>query len=429
MKKASEVTACFVDHGLFLPLAEKLAEKFKRVFYYCPWEEGFSTLRKGAIGDGYETIEKVLDIWEIKNECDLFCFPDIQHAGIQLELESQGFPVWGSKAADSLEINRRKFLRVLGQVGLEVPPHAIVFGITALRDHLRGVEDKYIKISRWRGDLETTHWRNWREDENLLDVWAVKFGGMREEIPFLVFDALPTDIEIGSDTYCVNGEWPSHMLNGIENKDKSYFGVVTPFDEMPQHVTDVLKAFGPVLGSYRYTNQFSTEIRVVDDTPYFIDPTCRAGLPSTPSQMMLWENLADIIWHGANGEIIDPVFSDKFSMEVAITADPDENAWITVELPESIRPYAKLARAAIVDGCHTLPPEPRHGDIVGWLVATGQTPIETLEKLKSYAEELPDGICASVDSLAHVIKEVDSAEEQGVPVTTAKMPKASDVIE
>ncbi len=104
MKEVSQVTALIFDHSLFLPLARKLAKTYKRVLYFSPWEEGFPTLNKCIIGDGFPDIERCNDIWRVKNEIDVAIFPDIQHSGLQLELESQGIAVWGSRGGDSLEI-------------------------------------------------------------------------------------------------------------------------------------------------------------------------------------------------------------------------------------------------------------------------------------------------------------------------------------
>ena len=159
MKSVSEITACVIDHGLFLPLALKLAKTYKRVLYYTPWEKGFPVIGDCIIGDGFDQIERCNDFWPIKSEIDLFVCPDIQHSGLQLELESQGFAVWGSRNGDSLEINRSKFHRILDELGLEVPEHTEIRGLAALREYLSDKSDKYIKMSKFRGSFESFHWR------------------------------------------------------------------------------------------------------------------------------------------------------------------------------------------------------------------------------------------------------------------------------
>src|SRR5689334_1473842 len=110
MSDISSKTCLVFGHGLELPVAERLARDFKRVLYFSEWEEGFSTINKAVIGDGIDNLERCYDFWSVKNEIDLWCFPDIGHSGLQLELEKQGFRVWGSRKADQLETNRQLFL-------------------------------------------------------------------------------------------------------------------------------------------------------------------------------------------------------------------------------------------------------------------------------------------------------------------------------
>ncbi len=429
MKELSDVTALCFDHGLFLPIAERLARDCKRVLYFSEWEEGFSVINKDVIGFGLENIERCRDIWAVKDEVDLWVFPDIQHAGLQLELEAQGKAVWGSRGADRLETNREFFLRTLGEVGLQVPPHTICIGVTQLREALKEKENCYVKISRYRGSLETKHWRSWKLDENLIDLWAVRFGAVREMIRFLVFDAIDTPLEIGADTYCIDGQWPEFGLHGIEAKDEAYFAAVTKRNEMPEQVQAIMEKFGPVLGKEHYRNEFSMEIRVKGDDFYFIDITTRGGLPSTGSQLELWENWSEIVWHGAHGELIQPVPKAKFSAELILQAKSDDHLWASVEIPKELRQWCKLADCCEVNGVHSWPREDNHSDSVGWLVAIGDTPTATLETMKEYVSKLPEGLTADIATLADVIKEIEIEEGKGIEFTDKAMPEPAEVIE
>src|SRR5258708_15118766 len=118
MSEVSSKTVLCVDHGLFLPLAIKLAESFQRVLYYSPWEKGFPILNDCVIGDGFENVERVDDIWEHLKDVDLFLFPDLQHSGLQLHLESLGKRVWGSREGDDLELSRSFLKHPQAQLGL-----------------------------------------------------------------------------------------------------------------------------------------------------------------------------------------------------------------------------------------------------------------------------------------------------------------------
>ena len=177
------------------------------------------------------------DFWLHKKEINTFCFPDVRHCGEQIELRSQGLAVWGAGHGMDLELSREFFLRKLEELGLDVPPYDVIVGITNLRLFLKDKKDIYIKVSKWRGSWETCCFRSWEESEYMLDVWAVRFGGVKESVRFICFPKIETDLEIGADTYCVDGQWPSQMLHGIERKDR---GVTsqrsTPREKMPEQL-------------------------------------------------------------------------------------------------------------------------------------------------------------------------------------------------
>ena len=429
MKDVKDVTALVYDHGLFIPLAHMLAKSCKRVLYHTPAERAFNRVNEWVVGDGFEDIELCEDIWGVKDEVDLFVFPDIQHAGLQKELVAQNKAVWGSRGADTLEMQRVKFHKLLGKLGLEVPPYVTKRGWTDLREFLRNEENKYLKISKYRGNLETCHWRNWELDEHMLDHWAVEFGPVKEQIVFLVFDEIDTPLEIGGDTYNVRGKWPGLMLHGDEYKDKSYIGAVTEFGEMPDALQDVMDAFSPVLEAEDYTNQWSMEVRVKDDKSYFIDPTCRGGLPSTGSQIALWTNFADIIWLGANGELVNPEPAAKFSAECLLTMKREDNGWAKTRVPEELKDAMMLRNCCAVDGAVAFPPNDIKGDEIGWLVATGDTLAETVRTMLGLKKKLPDGVTAHTESLADVLKEIAAAADEGIRFTEQEVPAPSIVLE
>ena len=423
MKDTSEIVACVVDFGMVgVPMAERLSRGFKKVYLFGEWQEDYSTLNKYIQGCGFDKFERVHDLESIEEECDLFVFPDVQRAPLQLRLEKAGKAVWGSRAGDEYELDREKFLKALKETGLDVPPHEIVVGVNKLKDFLRDKEDFYIKVSRFRGSFETSHFRDWKHDERWLDGLAVRFGLAGDMIRFLCFPNVKTDIEIGSDTYCVDGQWPSRMLHGVEYKDKCYLGCVTNLTEMPAQARKVLKAFGPLLAKERYRNQFSSEIRVKPPKAYFIDATCRFGLPSTPSQLELWTNWPEIVWHGANGILVDPKPKAKFSAEALVTCKGDAGEWRTAQVPKELSPYLKLADCCLIDGLHCFPPCDSD-DSVGWLVALGNTPEEAIRNLNENADMLPDGMDAAVEWLPYLLKEIATMHKLGIKFGDGPVPK------
>lgn len=425
MKPISDCCVCVVDHGLFIPLALRLAKTFKRVLYHSPCEAGFPLLAPFLIGD-FPPVERCNDFWPIKHDIDLFVFPDIGYSGLQLELVSQEFPVWGSRGGDSYEVSRVKFLRTLERLKLDVAPYEIVTGLSALRDYLKANDDKFIKISRYRGLMETWHHATFETSRGQLDRLAVKCGPFQESIPFIVMDPIDTTIELGGDTHCVSGQWPSIMLQGYEWKDQGYLGAVTRRDEMPEQIQEVMDAFGPLLGAENYANSFSMELRIDGDKSYFIDPCCRGPLPGSGAQLEAWENIDEIIYGGAQGECVDPIPKEDaaFVAEAVLKAKCDHGAWTEIEVPEAALDYCRFGNCCLAPDNSTVafPPSDDHGSEVGWIAATGPTIRATIKALLDRAESLPKGLNADTRSMVDLLGEIREAEEAGIEFTEQPVP-------
>lgn len=423
MKLASEITACVIDKGIFLPVARRLAREYDKVYYWTPHEKAFPVV-SDIIGDGFPEIELVENIWEVKDKCDLFVFPDIGFAGLQQELISQGKAVWGARDADKLEVSRGKFLETLLETDLPLPKFQKIQGMTALRDFLRDKEDRYIKISKFRGDWETLHWRNWSQDESELDYRSVKLGPWKEAIVFYVFDPIDTEIEDGVDTYCVDGQWPKLVIHGMEAKDKAYIGTFQAFEDLPEEVRRVNNSFGPILGRYNYRSFFSTEVRITkDDESYFIDPTTRAGSP--PSQVMceMVANLGDIIWQGANGVLVEPEPFTKFGVQALLSVKGERHSWSAVEFDDEVERWVKCGFCSLVNGRMVFPPDhDSSGGDIGWLVGVGDNIEEALKHLKHNVKLLPDGVCCDTSGLTDLLGEIQEAEAQDLHFCDERVP-------
>lgn len=428
MKPLSDVTFCCIDSGLFIPGARRLAEDAKRVIFFNPTRSDFPSLKQGCIGDGFDDIETTLDFWPLLDEIDCFVFFDIGHSGLQLHLESLGKPVWGSRTGDTIEINRKHLLLMLEEVGLDVPEYTVISGLDQLSGCLKDKEDQYIKISRWRGDMETMHWRNWDMDNGWLDWLAINLGPLKEHIQFLVFPAIDTDLEIGCDTMFSGEQFPNQMISGVEFKDSCYFGSVNSRDKMPDQIQEILTAVNPFLTKSRYCNQISFEVRVKEDKAFYIDATQRCGQPSSASQQLLWTNFSEIVWSGANGEFVEPEPEAQFSIECMVSSKTERDCWSVVKLPSELERAVRFSNCAFVDGCYAFPPNEFHSGQLGYLCATGNSPSETLESAKELCDQLPDGLDASVEKMVDLIKEIESASDDGISLSDKPMPKIEEVI-
>ena len=428
--KLDQITCLVIDNGLFIHVARRLAREYKKVYYWSPADRAFPTCRERCIGDGYPDIERVESIWDVKGECDLFVFPDIGFSGLQKELVSQGYPVWGAREGDELECNRGKFLNTIEEVGLPVPEYEAIKGLSKLTDYLRDKEDLYIKVSCIRGDFETFHWRTFGEDETLLCSAAVKLGPLRELVTFYVFTPIDAVLEDGVDSYCIDGQWPETVIHGVECKDKAYLGTFQKYDDLPEVMRAVNDAMSPVLKKFSYRSRFSTEVRITEDGEgYFTDPTCRHGSPPSQCEMEMVKNWGEIMWEGAHGKLVEMEQVAKFGIQALIKVE--RHRWWVAAIPRELDKWVKVSFSCMVDGNVCVPPDDDReaSTHVAWLVATGDTIEETIESLHKHKELLPDGCSCDVLSLAELIEEIHKVEEMGMEFTDQPVPEPAEVLE
>lgn len=425
-----DLTALVVDHGLFLPVARRLARDFKKVYYYTPWEKSFPTVRD-CIGDGYDNIERVNSIWDAVHKCDLAVFPDIGFSAEQSAIKALDIPVWGSGTADELEVFRGSFLDALLQTDLPIPTYQKITGLNELRSHLKDKENKWIKVSKYRGDWETLHWRNWQQDEPTLDAFAVKLGPWKELFTFFVFDPIETNIEDGDDSYCINGKWPKLLIRGMECKDKAFIGTFQKAVDLPEHLKAVHDAFGPILAQHDYRGFFSMEVRVTEEGQgYFIDPTCRAGSPPSQVQCEMIANYSEIIEAGSRGELVEPEPYAKFGVQSLLTIKPDRKTnWFAVEIPDHLDQWMKCGMCSIIDGRTVFPPnEDADFNEIGWIVGVGDSMEEAITHLQKNIQDLPEGVCCESMPIAELLEEIAEAEEKGMEFTEQPVPPPEIVL-
>lgn len=421
-------TALVRDGGSFIGVARRLAKDFGRVYYAPDHRQNNPDFNECIIGDGCGEIVHCSDMWLVKDQVDVFIFPDIGYMGEQLELRSQGFPVWGAGKSMRLETNREFFLHKLKDLGLDVPPHEIVVGVDGLRSFLKEREDIWIKLSKFRKSWETYHWRSWKEDSHMLDVWAVRFGGAKNLMRFICCYKIETTLEIGGDTINVLGRWPDVMLHGLEAKDEAYLSVVTKRSEMPKELTDIMQAFTPFMQSSGAATQWSMEVRVAEDGNFFTDATLRGGLPSTAS-LMKAKNVSQIFYHGAHGDLVEPEYGFKFSAECMVKIKGCDGAWSTVVLEPELRDAIMMADCCEIDEQEWFPADDKAVEEIGWLRSTGDTPTEVAKEMNRLADLLPDGADASVEALASIIREIEQEAEAGIKFTDQKMPLPEVVLD
>lgn len=389
MSDTSTKTLCLVDNGLFTSLAVTLSESFGRTLYYSPWETSFPRSNQLYLGDGYPKVERINSIWPLVDEIDLFVFPDIFHGPLQVYLRGLGKRVWGSNLGESLEYMRGFTKRTLRQLGLPVGPHVIVLGTKALRRYLHDHDDQFVKISRTRGDMETFHAATYDLVAPRLAELEYSLGPLASVTEFVIEAPIEAKAEVGYDGFTVDGRFPSQCLFGVETKDAGYLGEVVPYSGLPRALGFVNQALSPLFRDLKYRGFWSSEVRVASNgTPYLIDPCCRMASPPGELYQYLIDNLADVIWHGAAGEVVEPQWRYKWGAQLVLRSEWAAHNWQPVEFPDGIASHVKLHFGCMIEAKHYVIPQPIEQPEIGSVVAGGDTKEEAIKAVTKLAEQV-----------------------------------------
>lgn len=431
MTDLSSKTVLVLDSGLFLPLAFRLARDFGKVLFYAPDSAPFPTPNVAVIGDGFDQVERVSDLWVHHVPWDLIVIPDVGHSDLQMGLSGGGLPIFGSKTGDFLELDRQKLKDFQHESGLEVPPYEVVVGLSNLRSYIKEHPDCYVKISKYRGLTETHHAINETVDGPWLDMLAVKLGPLADRFRFIVEQPIEAVAEEGFDGFCIDGKFPKVAVHGLEGKDKSYLGAVVPYEELPEQLRQVNEKLSPVLSKHRYRNFFSTEVRITEDgLGYLVDPTCRHASPAGECLHELVGNLSDIIWEGARGNLVEPEYTAKFAAQAIIDHPGDHEHWRLLEVPKEVEQWVKIYACCQVDGALAIPPFLWSSEIIGSVVGIGDTIEDAIDALKEHAEALDgQGLTVHIESLVDVLKSIQDEEDAGVPFTDEPVPKPETALD
>lgn len=391
---------CVYDNGLFPELAVSLVGQFKQVYYYSSWETSFPRSSSMLIGKGIEGVERIDSIWPYIDRIDLFAFADILHGPLQVYLRSIGKRVWGSGLAESLELHRAASKKWLRDLGLPVGPYRALQGMNELRRHLQMHDDQFVKISRSRGDMETFHAKSYELIEPRLDELEHALGAKKNITEFVVEEPIDAKTEVGFDGFTVDGQYPYRALFGVESKDAGYVGQVLPYSSLPRSVAFVNQKLSPLFKDLSYRGFWSSEIRVTaDGTPYLIDPCCRMASPPGELYLYLIANLAEVIWNGAAGDMVDPVWRYEWGAQLVLKSSWAETGWQPIQFPERYREHVKLHYLTVIDGQHYYVPQEVKFPEIGSVVAGGKTKDQAIRNAIAIAEQV-DGYDVKFDAAA-----------------------------
>jgi len=422
--KYPDETIMVVCQPLFISLAERFARDFGRVLLYVPVSGSFPTANQGLVGTGIEGVERVYSIFGPHFEdVSTFCFPDLGFADFQVQLETMGKNVFGNRNSEELELYREFAKEQMERDGLPVQTWKKIIGIDALREHLKANPNQHCKLNIWRGATESFFSPSYEIVETKIDDLAHTLGCFGKDFLFIVEDDLPDMPEIGIDSYCIDGRWPSQALVGIEVKDAYFAGQMCEWEKIPEPIRRWNDVTALLLGKYGGRGFISTENRIDDQNePYPIDLTIRA--PSPPNELFqeLFTNISEIVREGARGVLVDPIPAAKWGVEVIIKSAWAEKNQLPVKIPDQFLQQVKLYNYSVVDGIRYVIPQDEEMSECGAVVGWGDTLEEAVEHAKEAGEAIEGyGIKFNMGPVDAANEQMEELADMGIsPFTIAK---------
>jgi len=437
-------TVLVYDQGAYIHICSALVGHFDRVLLYVPYQEQWPGSYRMLIGTGIPGVERIcpllpgknkgLDFWDVVKDVDLFIFPGAGSGDIQEELRRQGKRVWGSGHGDDLELFRFETKELLKSLGIEQAGYEKVIGTEALKARLKNESGtKHIKLSGGRGDQETFHHEgDYRVTEGVIQNLEGRFGvNLLRKYEFTVEDDIPDAIEIGSDQYCIDGQWPPEITVGNEIKDCGFWLTVMALKDAPPQVTRLMHALAPHLKKYGYRNFFSTETRVPKKDPsksYPIDLTARIASPPGETMMQMASNWPEIFWYGAEGIMVPMKFVAKFGIQAMISSEWAGDDLQAIYFPKELEPWVKLRNSCMADGIHYVIPQPNKMHDIGYVVAVDDDPLKMVKDLKERASQIKgQSIKINIDKIPEALATAHEGEKMGIKFGSAKLPEVAEV--
>jgi hypothetical protein len=382
-------TVLFWDaSGSYTHMAEAVVGQFDRVLYYVPYETGFPTPIHFMPGYGVEGIERIgygediESFWDGLDVADLVVFTDVGNGGLQEYLRSQGLPVFGSGKTGRLEQDRAYLKSICRHLGLETADYFTLRGIDSLRQFLLGGPENepagecYVKLSYWRGLAETFHHRAPFMTRSWLDELSLDAGPYAQAIEFLIEKPIDDDpiVEVGIDTFCADGLFPSIIMWGYEaSKDNCYVGCASV---LPKRLADCAEALRSHLEHETYRGPLSTETRECQKKSYVIDFTARFPEPPSSLQRFMIDNWAEIMWEVAHGRIVDADYIAPIGVQVVWKSSYGREHPLAVEVGRMDR--VTIHGHTVFDGRHYAV-SPAQLEEQGGAIGLGSTLEEAME--------------------------------------------------
>jgi hypothetical protein len=415
MTNLSNKSILVVDNGLFCEMARTLAQSFGKVYYCYPSPAAFPTLNAAMIGYGFEGVTLAKDPFDVIDTVDMVCYPDIGFGSQQDYLRERGMPVWGAGKAEELELDRVKTYELMEKYGYPVQEYAVVTGMDALRDYLKTHKKVFVKVSRYRGSFETFYSPSYAMIEPRLDDIETNLGSFKYILDFIIEDEIPNCAEVGIDSWCINGQFPDKVLNGIEEKGEAYAGMIQSWDSLPEPMTRFENMLCREGVLKNYMGFWSAEKRMDKHlVPWMIDVCARAPSPPNEAYQENTKNFPEIIWAGAHGEMVQPIYEKKFVAQIVMDSSWSEKHEQPISFPASNRRWVKLRNAVKINGQHRCIPQVIDSSI-GSVIGLGDSLAEAMAMAREVGSSVSGyQISVKTEPLDKIKQKVDLAASFGI---------------
>src|SRR6185437_13014748 len=109
--------ALIIDNGIFFELALKISSYFKQSYFYVNWKESYPHILKAMVGSEWKNgkqlstfdgkpFTRVENMFDYLDKVDIIIFLDIYDNDLQEHLVQMGYPVFGGRKGEELELER-----------------------------------------------------------------------------------------------------------------------------------------------------------------------------------------------------------------------------------------------------------------------------------------------------------------------------------
>jgi hypothetical protein len=393
-----------------------LGRDFGTVYYYSQWEDTHPKISHGKIGFGLEHIEKVESPFDVLDKVDIVVFPENYQGPMQEWLVEHGYAVWGGRRGDELEVYREDCKEVMAELGLPLGDYEIIHGLDAVRSYLQKHKKVWLKMSKWRGTFESLWCPDYESVEPRIDSIAEELGPFQHTEDFIIEAQLDNKIEIGLDSYCIDGVYPLASLAGLEIKDRGYIGAFRPYSEMPKSLTEFSDRISDTLRDYGFRGFLSDELRIgKDQVGYMIDFCSRQPSPPGDLEHEFYTNISEIIFEGAHGHCVDPVPLGKYGVELSIQASWASRKWLPVRFPQEHAQWIKFINPVVVEGRHYIAPIETDAPEIGSVLGYGDSIKEAVKMAEEIGQEIKGySVYIPEDALDEAEKEIEKMTKMGI---------------